>query len=331
MGDTPSLDFIGFIGTALYVPHFTVDNVTTVNIVLPYESVGFVLADYNNGEGSGVAILDLQNYVVLGGSLLSVPNAGSGTGSFTDQPVVTVPNATLNFFDNHADNGGSPPGGADNLVLGDTNFTDLLVPIPDVLATSLPMTIFPAAIGYTSVYIDGTTAADGSATTTINDFGHGFLEIGATNATNLNAQSTSHLIMDLPGTLEYVGTSFYDQGNPATGITVNGSLIGQNLLQGTSGIVEFDFLFGHLAPINPDGFVVNLGVYETQIQGDGANGGWGNDTLYGGAGWGDAFTYSVGGVPTTIYTLGVSNLADRRWLYQRPRQHRRQLLHRGRH
>jgi hypothetical protein len=307
-GDSISEQNIGFIGQALYVPHFTVDNVTTVNIVLPYESPGFVFFDRHNGSGDHKVILDLQNYVILGASLLSVPNNGAGTGSFTDQPVVTVTDATVNFFDNHADNGGSPPGGADNLVLGDTNFTDLLVPIPDVLATSLPYTLFPAAIGYMSVFVDGTTSADGQASTTINDFGAGSLEIGATNASMLHAQSTSHLIMDLPGTLNYVGTSFYDQGAPATGITVDGSFIGQNLLQGTSGTVEFDYLFGHPAPINPYGFVVNLGVYETQLQADGANGGWGNDTLSGGAGWGDAFTYSVGGVATTIYTLGVSNL-----------------------
>ena len=61
-------------------------------------------------------IPDPQNYVVL------------GWDQFIDQPVVTQTNASVNFFDNHADNGGSPPGGPDNLVLGDTNFTDLLLP-----------------------------------------------------------------------------------------------------------------------------------------------------------------------------------------------------------
>ena len=133
---------------------------------------------------------------------------------------MTQTNASVNFFDNHADNGGSPPGGADNLVLGDTNFTDLLLPI----ATAAN----PAAIGVTTVFIDAT-----SVTTVINDFGAGNFEIGATNATNLNAQSTAHLVMDLPGTLSYVGTPPF--GPTPSGITVNGSLLGQNLLQGTSG------------------------------------------------------------------------------------------------
>ena len=42
-----------------------------------------------------------QDYVVL------------GSQQFIDQPVVTQTNASVNFFDNHADNGGSPPGGPD--------------------------------------------------------------------------------------------------------------------------------------------------------------------------------------------------------------------------
>src|SRR5208282_5047998 len=129
--------------------------------------------------------------VILGASLLT---AGIGQASFVDQPVVTVTNASLNFFDNHADNGGSPPGGPSNLVLGDTSFTDTVFFTPTAL--------LPAAIGITSVAIDATTSSTaGIATTTINDFGAGSFEIGATNATNLNAQSTSHLIQDLPATL----------------------------------------------------------------------------------------------------------------------------------
>ena len=88
---------------------------------------------------------------------------------------------------------------------------------------------------------------DATSPTTINDFGHGSLEIGATNATNLNAQSTSHLIMDLPGVPQYVGT---DGLGAAHGITVNGSLLGQNLLQGSSGVVTFD-TNGHFADTVP--------------------------------------------------------------------------------
>ena len=37
-----------------------------------------------------------------------------------------------------------------------------------------------------------------------------------------------------------------------TGITVNGSLLGQNLLQGSSGMVTFD-TNGHIAPANSVG------------------------------------------------------------------------------
>ena len=134
---------------------------------------------------------------------------------FDFEPVPTVQNAVVNFFDNNAreDNGGSPPGGETNLVLGFTNFTGTLAPVD---------------IGVTSILID-TRPLDFSAT--INDFGTGSLEIGATNATNLNAQSTAHLIMDLPGSLD---------GNGNGGIVVNGSLTGQNLLQGTSGLVSPD-------------------------------------------------------------------------------------------
>ena len=72
---------------------------------------------------------------------------------------------------------GRPREARTNLVLGDTNFTDLLLPIPTVEN--------PAAIGVTTVHIDAT-----SVNTVINDFGAGNFEIGATNATNLNAQST---------------------------------------------------------------------------------------------------------------------------------------------
>ena len=90
--------------TAFNAPKVIIDNYTTVNIVLPWESPTTVKSDP-------------QNFVILGST------------QFIDQPVVTQTNASVNFFDNHADNGGSPPGGADNLVLGDTNFTDLLLPI----------------------------------------------------------------------------------------------------------------------------------------------------------------------------------------------------------
>ena len=188
-------------GTIFDAPVVTIDNYTTVDIYLPHESV------------SGA-----QNYVVLGST------------QFVDQPVVSVPllngtAASLNFYDNTADTGGSPGTGPDNLVLGHTNFTANL-------GTS--------DIGITTVFLDATTP-----TTTIEDWGAGSFEIGATNASNLIATSTSHLIMDLPGTPFYVGTNGL---GPVEGITVTGSATGQNLLQGTSGQVYFD-LAGHTPPV----------------------------------------------------------------------------------
>ncbi len=289
-----TLNGVNVFQTALYVPQFTVDNYTTVDIVMPWESVTETLV--TNPVGPVTASVAVQDYVILGGALLA------GAPSFLDQPVVTVTNATLNFFDNHADNGGSPPGGPSDLVLGDTNFTDTLVPI----ATAL----LPAGIGVTSVAIDATTSSNPAvASTTINDFGLGSFEIGATNATNLNAQSTSHLVMDLPATLAYVATAPF--GGPATGITVNGSLIGQNLLQGTSGTVVLDFN-GH----NPTTLFIAVGVgvafdnatvYEDANQALGQ--GWGNDTLTGGDGFGTLVSGTLGGAPGLVqtFTPGVPN------------------------
>ena len=150
----------------------------------------------------------------------------------------------------------------------------------------------------TSVHIDATAAA-----TVINDFGAGNFEIGATNATNLNAQSTSHLVMDLPGTLDYVGTPPF--GPTPGGITVNGSLLGQNLLQGTAGLVVVD-THGHNIANNAASFGINgFGVYEAQTQS--AGGGWGNDTLTGGAGWRSVGTSIVGGAVVTTFSVGLSN------------------------
>ncbi len=289
-----TLNGVNVFQTALYVPQFTVDNYTTVDIVMPWESVTETLV--TNPVGPVTASVAVQDYVILGGALLA------GAPSFLDQPVVTVTNATLNFFDNHADNGGSPPGGPSDLVLGDTNFTDTLVPI----ATAL----LPAGIGVTSVAIDATTSSNPAvASTTINDFGLGSFEIGATNATNLNAQSTSHLVMDLPATLAYVATAPF--GGPATGITVNGSLIGQNLLQGTSGTVVLDFN-GHnnTQLFNAAGGVIGADiatVYEDANQALGQ--GWGNDTLTGGDGFGTLVSGTIGGAPGLVqsFTLGVFN------------------------
>jgi hypothetical protein len=201
-------------GTAFVVPTLTIDNYTTVNIFLPFES------QHDGGPKD-------QNWVVLG-----------STGFF-DTPIVTALSASVNFFDNKADTGGSDPF-ADNLVLGHTNFT---------------ATLSPADIGVTTVLIDVANGID----PTIIDNGAGTFEIGATNASVLIASSTSHLIMDLPGT------------NIVLGINVTGSSTGQNLLQGTSGLVVVDHN-GH------DDGVTYESLDQTGKQGVG------NDTLTGGAG-----------------------------------------------
>jgi hypothetical protein len=266
-------------GTALYVPQLTIENYTTVNIMLPTESVGTP-----NPQGDPAQ----HNYVILGGQdpLGSTGGFVNGPG-FNDSPVDSVQNATVNFFDNNADNGGSPPGGEDGLVLGYTNFT---------------ATLTPAYIGVTSVSVD---AIPLDFALTINDFGTGTFEIGATNVTNLNAQSTAGLIMDLPGT------------NTGFGINVNGSLLDQNLLQGTSGPVMPD-PFGHNpSPITTvtvvDGTATTTLtsdtaiVYEAQTQVPGV--GWGNDTLTGGDGFGSVITTNVSGAISQTFTLGVPDSA----------------------
>ena len=119
-------------------------------------------------------------------------------------------------------------------------------------------------IGVDTVIVDGYTSSTG---TTINDFGHGTLEIGATDAAVLYAASTSHLIQDLPASTDWFAL---DAIPGAKGITVIGSSTGQNLLQGGSGQVVFD-TNGH--NVN-DGVLTLANPSFAQI---------GNDTLTGGA------------------------------------------------
>lgn len=217
--------------TALYVPDLTIANYTTVDIYLPFESLN--------------PAPNVQDYVILGGA---APGGAPGTYGFNDIPVITV-NASVNFYDNTVDTGGSPPGGPDDLVLGYTDFTG-------VLNTTL--------IGIDTVIVDAFTSSTG---TTINDYGKGTLEIGATDAAVLNAASTSHLIQDLPASTDWFAL---DAIPGAKGITVIGSSTGQNLLQGGSGQVVFD-TNGHLVT---DGVLTLANPSSAQI---------GNDTLTGGA------------------------------------------------
>ena len=194
---------------------------------------------------------------------------------FNINPVVTVQNAVVNFYDNNADNGGSPPGGEDNLVLGFTNFTGRLSPsyigVPSVTVDTLPLDF----------------------TTTINDFSTGSLEIGVTNVTNLNAQSTSHLIMDLAAALSPEGLS---------GIVVNGSTDRPEPRTG--------YLWTGRGRSCGQRAQPHWCRYPRRIGGpfSSANhGGWGNDTLTGGNGWGTATVNNAGGVLFTSFTPGVSN------------------------
>ena len=108
----------------------------------------------------------------------------------------------------------------------------------------------PTDIGQTTVFVDG---AVGSATV-INDTGTGILDIGVTDVQSLSASSASNLIMDLPGS------------GVTTGILVQGSAIGQNLLQGTSG------------PLTPTVALPVLGTTQAYV------GNVGNDQITGGAG-----------------------------------------------
>ena len=216
-------------GTALYVPDLTIANYTTVDIYLPYESLN--------------PAPNVQDYVVLGGA---TPAGAPGTYGFNDVPVITA-NATVNFYDNTGDTGGSLPG-PDDLVLGYTSFTGALV---------------TANIGTDTVNVDGFTSTTG---TTINDFGKGTLEIGATDAAFLNAQSTSHLIMDLPASTDWFALN---QITGAAGINVNGSSTGQNLLQGSSGVTVLD----NSAANGHGAYVLELAPNQVV----------GNDTLTGGA------------------------------------------------
>jgi len=175
-----------------------------------------------------------------------------GSDHFVDQPVVSVTGASLNFYDNSADSGN----GSDNLILGKTtgfagDFTD---------------------VGHTSVFLDAT------AHTYLNDFGAGYFRIGATDATNLNAATTSHLVMDLPATHAFFNSD---------GITVTGSATGQNLLQGVSGTLT------HTLADDGDGQFISSYI--------------GNDQLIGGSGADNFFPEGGNDIVTINAPLGTTD------------------------
>jgi hypothetical protein len=146
--------------------------------------------------------------------------------------VFTVTNASLNFTDNNSDTGSSE----DTLKLG--NITTAITPAF-------------TDIGHTSVSVDA------SAPTTLTDQGTGIFELGAADASVIDAHTTSELVMFLPDT------------NTTNGVTVTGSATdsgGANLLMGSSGEIVLDH--------NGNGFVGDVGS-------DTITGGAGADNIFG--------------------------------------------------
>ncbi len=289
--------------TASDTPVVQIANYTTVDFYLPYESLKF--HGYGNSGGpngtdtsSGDYGSDFSNYVVLGST------------SFVDTPVVVADNpngsflnASLNFYDNQNDTGGSDPGGPDNLVLGHTNFA--------YNEGQSPLGLSVSDIGFDTVIIDSNTL-----TTTINDYGAGSFEIGATNASDLQATSTSHLIQDAPAALDYY--TFNGLPGPE-GITVWGSAEGQNLEQGTSGQVIIDIPpntnedHGSIF-LTPVAGVNNYGLFALTNEGDSGpnnpgaaspfhDGPWQGQGTFVGSMTGDGYTVSYGGVGNTLEAL----------------------------
>ena len=228
----------------------------------------------------------VNNYTVTD---LLLPTNGSTVFSagvlFIDTPVVSATGAAVNISD-------SGSGTPDALFLGDVNHAS-----PDV-----------AKVGVATVEINALTP------TTITDNGHGLFVIGGTNVTNLNAQSTSELIMDAPATgggvnsgFEFTGGTAGSAGVPGTpffenpianyGITVNGATGGADLLQGVSGL-----LTARLA--TNDAFIGAVGsssITGSNVGGDNIFPEGGNTTVTLGAGHGTSDTvwfgfYDLGGI-----------------------------------
>jgi hypothetical protein len=237
------------------------------------------------GSPTGFAV---SNYTVTD---LLLPTNGSTVFSagvlFIDTPVASATGAAVNIFDHGS---GTP----DALYLGDVNHAS-----PDV-----------AKVGVATVEINALTP------TTITDNGHGLFVIGGTNVTNLNAQSTSDLIMDAPATgggvnsgFEFTGatagsagvgvpgTPFFENPILNYGITVNGATGGADLLQGVSGLLT------HRLATN-DAFIGGVGsssITGSNVGGDNIFPEGGNTTVTLGAGHGASDTvwfgfYDLGGI-----------------------------------
>ena len=248
---------------------------------------------------AGPAKVSIDNYTTTN---VYMPHDGGitklGTTSFTDTPVFTVTDATLNFNDNTADTGGAGAGTPDTLKLGNVYggtggaingvFTD---------------------IGTTSVFLDA------SLPTTINDFGTGIFEIGGNDASVVDAASTSETVMFLPDSGGGVGGFSFNTDNVFLnhGVTVTGSLselAGANLLQGSSGKLVLD--------THGNGFIG--GVASDVITGghgaDNIFGMGGNDLIHLNSAGTSAATdstvwigeYHEGGSPGTNFTQAITDI-----------------------
>ena len=234
-------------------------------------TTGADTSDSVSNEVFSIPILTITNYqnvnIVLPSELAcDGHDVGLGTKGFVVVPSDTELNTTVNFYDNVADTGGSPPGCEDNLYLGYTQtygfeqygYTDAFP--GHILYPESGCFTQAELIGSYSVAIEVNLDYATPPLSTINDFGTGRFEIGGTDATNINAQSTGQtgdggLIMDLPAS--YYGAlgaviggsdeNFFfetygnENGQTPLGITVNGSEYGTNLLQGTSGPIAYDY------------------------------------------------------------------------------------------
>jgi hypothetical protein len=232
----PELYFQPYTGEQVYnVPNLEIDNYTLTDIWIPFES--FTTIDHE----------------VIG------HDVGLGTRLFLVQPVVTVGSngtatASVTFHDNKDDSGASPPGGPDDLYLGHTQTYDAGSGLLSYDSTSPPFHADVAPlIGDATVRID--TFFHGPLQTTLTDLGAGRLEIGATDVFVLDAHTTSHLVMDLPAAGFSVLHNAKSGGENLFldhGITVTGSAIGQNLIQGSSGPLNLDQAALFFGPGTPE-------------------------------------------------------------------------------
>ena len=286
-------------------------------------------SDSVSNEVFSIPILTITNYqnvnIVLPSELPCDGNdVGLGTAGFIVVPSDTELNTTVNFYDNVADTGGSPPGSEDNLYLGYTQtygfeqygYTDAFP--GQIWCPESGCFTQAELIGSNSVAIEVNLDYATPPLSTINDFGTGRFEIGGTDATNINAQSTGQtgdggLIMDLPasyygalgaeiggsGENLFFETYGNENGQTPLGITVYGSTEGANLLQGSSGPISLD-----------------LADYVNPYCNDAYYGAVGNDNLTGGSGCDNYFpeggndVVNLGGQASTIwfgfYDVGYS-------------------------